>query len=75
MSEKIVTSCNFFCSKSCNFFFAVMRLTGLHDLPQKEKNTGLDDFFVTRISRKKKYTDYNIHITSVGAGHWHIVST
>ena len=51
----------FFCGKrvyrkivwSCNFFFAVMRVMGLHDLPQKK----LDNwtiFLVKRIYRKKK---------------------
>ena len=71
--QKIIKLCNFIlfavnaCTKkivkSCNFilFFAVIRVMGVYNVPQK-KNTRHNDFFVTRIYRKRKnYTNYNIH--------------
>ena len=37
-----------------------MRVTGLHNLPHKRNYTARQ-FFVTRMYRKNKYTNYNIH--------------
>ena len=62
MYEKIVMSCQFFCGKrvyqkivKMSIFFLVMHGTRLHELLRK-KVARREDFFVTRIDRKKKNT-------------------
>ena len=50
-NKKIGTLCNFFCGHACDWLARLIA----------KKITRLNDFFVTRIYRKKKYSNYNIH--------------